>query len=136
MSSLGVVDIEGLPDGALHRAQSEIIEALERQVRAQLQERREVLLSMAAVLVEEESLPGDMMRELLAEPDAARRLGGQQQAPVAADGALARPEAEGHRARAVAATGARRRNELPAETGTNVPSGLPDGDDGLTGRVG
>ena len=136
MSSLGVVDVEGLPDGALHRAQTEIIDALEEQVRAQLQERREVLLSMAAVLVEEESLPGDTMRELLTEPDAARRLGGQQQAPVAADGALARPEAEGHRARAVAATGARRRNELPAETGTNVPSGLPDGDDGLTGRVG
>jgi cell division protease FtsH len=66
MSDLGVVDLESLPDGALHAAGSRIIGALEAQVRDRLQAHRPALLAMAEVLLEEESLTGDRLRELLA----------------------------------------------------------------------
>lgn len=65
MSELGVVDVEGLPDGALHGQQTTIIRGLEERVRGHLGRHREVLLAMADVLLEEESLSGERMRELL-----------------------------------------------------------------------
>lgn len=65
MSELGVVDVDGLPEGALHGQQSKIIGSLEDRVREHLGRHREVLLAMADVLLEEESLSGDRMRELL-----------------------------------------------------------------------
>ena len=117
MSTLGVVDIEGLPDGALHRAQSEIIDALEMRVRVELKAHRETLLTMAAVLVEEESLPGDQLRALLAEPAAVRpQTPVLQPQPLAADDPVAIRDGEGRRARSVPALG-RRRNDVPAEGG-------------------
>ncbi len=66
MSPLGVVDIQGLPEGVLHREQSAIIAALEDRVRHALEERRGALLAMADILLEEESLSGDRLRDLLA----------------------------------------------------------------------
>ena len=120
MSTLGVVDIEGLPDGALHHAQSEIIDDLERRVRTQLRAHRETLLTMASVLVEEESLAGDELRALLAEPDAVRpQAPALRTEPVAADDPVALREAEARRARTAPPLG-RRRNEVPAEGGVGA----------------
>lgn len=68
MSPLGVVDVQGLPEGRLHREQSAIIAVLEDRVRQVLQDRKEALLAVADVLLEEESLSGDRLRELLTGP--------------------------------------------------------------------
>ncbi len=66
MSDLGVVDVDGLPDGELHRQQSGIIAGLERGVRDDLERHRATLLAIAGILVEEESLSAERLRALLA----------------------------------------------------------------------
>lgn len=77
MSPLGVVDVQGLPEGALHREQSAIIAGLEERVRTALESRRAVLGVMAEALLEEESFAGDRLRELLGPAGGA---GGQDEA--------------------------------------------------------
>jgi hypothetical protein len=74
---------------------------------------------MAAVLVEEESLPGDRLRALLAQPDGARPPKTEQarQEALATDDPVALPEGEGRRQRPAAVVPPRRRSEVPAEGG-------------------
>ena len=70
MSDLGVVDVETLPEGELHRQQSAIIAGLEGRVRDHLRRREGALRHLADLLLEEESLSGDRLRDLLADPEA------------------------------------------------------------------
>ena len=119
MSELGVVDVEGLPEGALHAQQTKIIGALEGRVREHLGTHREVLLAMADVLLDEESLSGDRMRMLL-------HGGGRTGVTAPPESPSALP-AEGVAAPAAAGGGERRatreaapRQGVPAATGRGV----------------
>ncbi len=129
MSELGVVDVEGLPDGALHQAQTQIITGLEGRVREHLHSQRPTLLSMASVLVEEESLSGDRLRALLA----------GQADPLAEEPAAARaavPTRAAEEAPGLGATDERRRSAGGASRplsgsadgqGRGLPAGLGEG---------
>ena len=66
MSPLGVVNPEALPDGVLQREQSAIIALMEDRVRATLTAQQRVLEAVARVLLEEEAIGGDRLRQILA----------------------------------------------------------------------
>jgi vesicle-fusing ATPase len=116
MSSLGVVDPEALPDGALQREQSVIIARMEQRVRQLLAARQDALEAVATVLLEEEAIPGERLRQLLQTP------GEQALAAVAApavdDGEDGTDEALARRPEGLARDG-----RQAAEVGAKAPGG-------------
>jgi len=129
MSPLGVVDVQGLPEGVLHREQSAIIAVLEDQVRRALEERRGVLLAMADVLLEAESLSGDRIRDLLAGQTPAHGTGAGEVAATG-EGTAAAPVGSGTPSAPVDSVAAAReggsRKPVPPPQGRG-PSGIPGG---------
>lgn len=65
MSPLGVVNVDALEGSVLQREQTTIIAAMERRVRDTLQCYRSSLEAAAGILLEEESLSGERLREVL-----------------------------------------------------------------------
>jgi len=130
MSPLGVVDVQGLPEGTLHREQSTIIAVMEDRVRQALEERQDVLLAMAEVLLEEETLSGERLRELLAGQPEAGLAAGEAAATTehpalgAAVGAAEGSRGGGGDAARLAAREGGQRQSLPAP---HAPDRLPGG---------
>lgn len=71
MSPLGVIDEEIVDKQALHAAEQELLRAVEEQVTAHLNQNRRALEQVLAVLLQDERIEGDRLRELLAETEAA-----------------------------------------------------------------
>ena len=139
MSALGVVDVEGLPDGELHRQQTAIIAAAEQRVRVFLEERRSALLAMADVLLDEESLSGERLREL-SEPGAPERAAAAlaERGPLAALVAGGPAEVPAEAARRPGADGIAAAGAAAAEPRVpEAPSGnvLQGGQAGVTAGV-
>ncbi len=75
MSRLGVVDADELPEELLHQEHCALVAEQEDRVRACLDRHRATLLRLADLLVEQESLPGDQLRAMLAEAGTSAQAG-------------------------------------------------------------
>jgi len=62
MSSLGVVSLDDLPAGLLHKVIQQIIADQQEHVKQQLSLQRELLTALAEILLLEEKLTGDFLR--------------------------------------------------------------------------
>lgn len=65
LSSLGVVSINDLPGGLLHKTIQEIISRQEKWVAALLSKKKHLIEEIADYLLEKEKISGDMLREMI-----------------------------------------------------------------------